>query len=90
LIYEQDDLNIFHYQSRVLYPFNFTKSYIGVRVLDTKNYSFNQIYYSLDQNKDSKVFLQAQLVEKGERIEIHNRMIFHVTGIWAWWPKIFA
>ena len=90
LIYEQDDLKIFYYQSIVFYPFNFTKSYIGIRVLDAKNYSFNQIYYCPDEIKDSKMFLHAQLVEKGGRIEIHNRMIFHVTGIWAWWPKLFA
>ena len=36
------------------------------------------------------MFLQAQLVEKGERVEIHNRFIFYMTGIWALWPKFFT
>ena len=90
LIYEQENIKVFHYQSRVLYPFNFTKNYIGVRVIDPKNYSFTQMYYCPDDDKNSKVFLQAQLIQRDNRIEIHNRFIFYLTGIWAWCPKIFA
>jgi hypothetical protein len=90
LIYEQDDMKIFHYQSRVLYPLNFAKNYIGVRVMDAPNYSFTQMYYCPDESKDSKGFLQLQLVEKGDRIEIHNRLIFNIKGILSHFPKLFA
>ena len=90
LIYEQENLKIFHYQSRVLYPFSFTKNYIGIRVIDAPNYSFTQMYYCPDDDKNSKMFLQAQLIEQDDQIEIHNRIVIYVNGIWAWFPKLFA
>jgi hypothetical protein len=51
LVYEQNNMKIFHYQSRVLYPFNFAKNYIGVRVVDPQNYSFTQMYYCPDEGR---------------------------------------
>jgi hypothetical protein len=90
LIYEQENLMIFHYQSRVLYPFNFAKNYIGIRIMDAPNYSFTQMYYCPDDDKNPKMFLQAQLIEKDDRVEVHNRLVFYVKGIWACFPKFFA
>jgi hypothetical protein len=90
LIYEQNNMKIFHYQSRVLYPFNFAKNYIGVRVVDPPNYSFTQMYYCSDDGRDCNGFLQLQLVEKGDLIEIHNRLIFHIEGVLSHFPKFFA
>jgi hypothetical protein len=83
-------VKIFHYQSRVLYPFNLTKNYVGIRVVDAPNHSFTQMYYCPNEDRESKLFLQCQLVEKGERIEIQNRLVFYVKGIWALWPGLFA
>jgi hypothetical protein len=90
LIYEQNNMKVFHYQSRVLYPFNFAKNYIGVRVVNPQNYSFTQMYYCPDEGRSFNGFLQLQLVEKEDRIEIHNKLIFYIKGILSYFPKFFA
>ena len=88
VLHDDGTTQVFYYASRILPPFPFSSEYLAVRVMDHADRSFRQIYEGLTWG--DRLYFHCRVVPKDERVEIHNRYLCQVSGVWQFFPKLFA